>query len=188
MGTTVANAKRHIFLTGPPGIGKTTLVQKVCNLLQNAGISSSGFFTEELRSGGTRVGFDVVTLDGKRGTLARLLQASSREESHHVVGQYGVTLKSFESFALPVFSTQAHMGGILVLDEIGRMELMSDRFKQEVKKAFSNPSITILATIPVKPAPFTKSLSQSPNTLVLVVAKSNRDNLVDQVFDMLTKT
>lgn len=57
-----------------------------------------------------------------------------------------------------------------MLDEIGRMELMSDRFKQEVKKAFSNPSITILATIPVKPAPFTKSLSQSPNTLVLVVS------------------
>jgi nucleoside-triphosphatase THEP1 len=62
------------------------------------------------------------------------------------------------------------MGGILVLDEISRMELLSDRFKQEVKKAFSNLSITILATIPVKPAPFTESLRQSPKTVVVVVS------------------
>jgi nucleoside-triphosphatase len=58
---------------GLPGIGKTTLVQKVCNMLRDGGFSVKGFFTEELRKGGTRVGFDVVTLDGKRGALARLL-------------------------------------------------------------------------------------------------------------------
>jgi nucleoside-triphosphatase len=58
---------------GLPDIGKTTLVQNVSNLLQDAGISTRGFFTEEIRNGGTRVGFDVVTLDGKRGAIARLL-------------------------------------------------------------------------------------------------------------------
>jgi nucleoside-triphosphatase THEP1 len=62
------------------------------------------------------------------------------------------------------------MGRILVPDEIKHMELPSDRFKQEVKKAFSNPSITTLATIPMKPAPFTESLRQSPITVVLVVS------------------
>jgi nucleoside-triphosphatase THEP1 len=65
---------------------------------------------------------------------------------------------------------QQNCGGILVLDEIGRMELLSDRFKQEVKKAFSNPSITILATIPAKPLSFTESLQQSPNITVFVVS------------------
>jgi nucleoside-triphosphatase THEP1 len=62
------------------------------------------------------------------------------------------------------------VGDILVLDEIGRMELMSDQFKQEVKKAFSSPSITVLATIPVRPVPFIESLTQSPNTFVLMVS------------------
>jgi hypothetical protein len=65
---------------------------------------------------------------------------------------------------------QQNFGGILVLDEIGRMELLSDRFRQEVEKAFSNPSMAILATIPVRPLSFTESLRHSPNTTVLVVS------------------
>jgi nucleoside-triphosphatase len=55
-----------------PGIGKTTLVQKVCDLLRGTGIPTKGFFTEEIRNGRIRIGFDVVTLDGKRGALATL--------------------------------------------------------------------------------------------------------------------
>jgi hypothetical protein len=50
------------------------------------------------------------------------------------------------------------------------MELLSDRFKQEVKKAFSNPSISILATIPARPLSFTESLRYSPNTTVFMVS------------------
>ena len=60
------------------GIGKTTLVRKVCSLLQQKeGIEAQGFFTEEVRertSGGrgSRIGFDVVTLSGDRAPLARV--------------------------------------------------------------------------------------------------------------------
>jgi nucleoside-triphosphatase THEP1 len=69
---------------------------------------------------------------------------------------------------LPVF--QQNFGSILVLDEIGRMELLSDCFRQEVKKAFGNPSTAILATIPVRPLSFTESLKHGPNTTVFVVS------------------
>lgn len=64
------------------GIGKTTLVQSICQSLRKEGIKMSGFYTQELRQhhehrrggggGGGRVGFDVVTLDGHRSPLARL--------------------------------------------------------------------------------------------------------------------
>jgi nucleoside-triphosphatase len=161
-------------------------VQKVCKLLHDTGISTRGFFTEEIRDGRTRIGFDVVTLNGERGALARLSPAGAEAASGYAVGRYTVTLKSFETFALPVFPTQPNFEGILVLDEIGRMELLSDQFKKEVTKAFSNPSITVLATIPVRPTAFTESLKQTPNSVVLVVNRSNRDGLVHQVFDMLT--
>ena len=59
------------------GIGKTTLVCSVCQILQERHhIELHGFYTEEVRVGGagrrgTRVGFDVVCFDGKRGPLAR---------------------------------------------------------------------------------------------------------------------
>jgi hypothetical protein len=69
---------------------------------------------------------------------------------------------------------QPNFEGILVLDEIGRMELLSDRFKEEVTKAFNNPSITILATIPVMHMAFTESLRKSPNSIVLVVSSYDK--------------
>jgi nucleoside-triphosphatase THEP1 len=76
---------------------------------------------------------------------------------------------------------QQNFGGILVLDEIGCMELLSDRFKQEVKKAFSNPSITILAAIPARPLSFTESLRHSPNSTVIMV--SSYDVITDSCVD-----
>ena len=48
------------------------MVQKVCGCLKEAGFPLQGFFTEEKREGGRRVGFDVVTLNGNRGPLARV--------------------------------------------------------------------------------------------------------------------
>ncbi len=54
------------------GVGKTTLVKKVCDAVVSAGVSVSGFYTEEVREQGRRVGFDVVTLTGDRGRLSRL--------------------------------------------------------------------------------------------------------------------
>ena len=69
-----------LFLPSPPhaGIGKTTLVKRVCSQLQQRdNIEVQGFYTEEVREGvagghGARIGFDVVTLDGQRAPLARV--------------------------------------------------------------------------------------------------------------------
>ena len=59
----------HALITG---VGKTTLIRKIYEALNESGISTQGFYTEELRVHGRRTGFDVVTLDGNRGPLARV--------------------------------------------------------------------------------------------------------------------
>lgn len=53
------------------GIGKTTLIKKLVDYVKSQGIECSGFYTEEIRNNATRSGFDIVTLDGERGILAR---------------------------------------------------------------------------------------------------------------------
>lgn len=48
------------------------MIKKIYNALSKTGVELRGFYTEELREGGQRIGFDVVTLDGNRGPLARI--------------------------------------------------------------------------------------------------------------------
>ena len=61
-----------VLVTGQPGCGKTTAVKTLVDELRASGASVRGFYTDEVLSGGRRVGFDIVTVpDGRRGPLAR---------------------------------------------------------------------------------------------------------------------
>lgn len=65
---------KHITLTGLPGVGKTTLIKKLYQQLNENNIETNGFYTEEIRNEtGNRIGFDITTVDGRRGVLARTL-------------------------------------------------------------------------------------------------------------------
>ncbi|XP_071595084.1 cancer-related nucleoside-triphosphatase isoform X2 [Heliangelus exortis] len=143
---------KHVFLTGPPGVGKTTLIQKVTQALKVSGVPIDGFYTEEVREGGRRTGFDVVTLSGKRGPLSRVSSDSSSRREHRV-GQYVVDLASFEQLVLPMLRNVNHGSDaekkICVIDEIGKMELFSQAFIQAVHQTLAASGTVVLGTIPV---------------------------------------
>ncbi|XP_073690918.1 cancer-related nucleoside-triphosphatase [Garra rufa] len=109
---------KHVFLTGVPGVGKTTLVKKVCDAVVSAGVSVSGFYTEEVREQGRRVGFDVVSLTGDRGRLSRVSAQSAAGGRECRVGQYVVDLQSFESLALPLFRDITKENRDVIFDDI----------------------------------------------------------------------
>ncbi|XP_069950829.1 cancer-related nucleoside-triphosphatase isoform X2 [Cherax quadricarinatus] len=160
---------RHVAVTGPPGVGKTTLIQKIVSKLQAAGVTCEGFYTQELRQGSKRVGFDVVTLSGKTGVLARV-KAESGNRREHRVGQYVVDLPAFESLALPLLRTQSSSPHILVLDEIGKMEMFSQGFVSGVHQAMLQPHVTLLTTIPVargKPIPLVEEIRNCSDILLV---------------------
>src|SRR5690348_14999505 len=111
----------RIFLTGNPGVGKTTVIRQIIKRL--GGIKAAGFYTREKRQGGQRIGFEVVTLDGKRATLASLGGTGPR------VGKYSVHVEEFETVALPYIDAESSAADLYVIDEIGKMELLSGQFK-----------------------------------------------------------
>ncbi|XP_019468366.1 cancer-related nucleoside-triphosphatase isoform X1 [Meleagris gallopavo] len=144
---------RHVFLTGPPGIGKTTLIQKVTQALKSSDVPIDGFYTEEVKEGGRRRGFDVVTLSGKRGPLSRVSSDSSASRRECRVGQYVVDVASFEQLVLPVLRN-VNQGSdaekkICVIDEIGKMELFSQAFIQAVRQMLAGSGTVVLGTIPI---------------------------------------
>ena len=106
----------HILITGPPGIGKTTIVKKLANVLNG---QVTGFYTEEIRgSNGTRLGFDVISIedDSKRKSLARELS----DQMGPKVGKYTVILSDFESVAIPCLKRAISEEKITIIDEIGK--------------------------------------------------------------------
>lgn len=98
----MAAAGKCFLVTGPAGIGKTTLIVRVLETLRNSNpnLKVQGFYTREIREGTERIGFEVVTLDGRTGLLASNKISSAQSLRWPTVGRYRVDVASFESLAL----------------------------------------------------------------------------------------
>jgi nucleoside-triphosphatase len=161
-----------VLLTGLPGVGKTTIVTQVA---QQVGSTAGGFYTEETREGGKRTGFDIITLAGKRAALSRIGRKSPCR-----VGKYGVDVQSIERVGVPAIEEAIAGGKCIIIDEIGKMELFSEKFREAVTKAFNSPN-PVLAVIMLKSHPFADSIKRRANVKIIEVTVSNRDSLPRQL-------
>jgi nucleoside-triphosphatase len=167
-------SKPRILLTGRPGCGKTTVVKRAVELV---GVERcAGFYTEEVRDRGRRVGFDVVTLGGERGRLARVGAEGPR------VGRYGVDVASFEELGVGALEEGLREGApVLVVDEIGKMELFSERFSALLVPLIAASRAAILGTIMAGRHARLDSLKRHSSVKIIEVAEDNRNDLPDQI-------
>ncbi|WP_456383992.1 NTPase [Persephonella sp.] len=171
-----------VVLTGRPGIGKTTVVKKVVSRFKG---DICGFFTEEIRDeSGRRKGFVVVDVDGNRALLA-----SKEGNSPYRVGSYSVFVEEFEKIALPQLERAIREKIPAIIDEIGKMELFSDRFELYVREIFSDDDISTLATVPLKNIhPVVSWIKRLPQVLLIEVNYTNRDLLPDEIIKILERS
>jgi nucleoside-triphosphatase len=174
---------RHVLLTGAPGCGKTTVVRSVASALVDSGAPVRGFWTEETRERGRRTGFRIQTLSGKDGMLARVGLRSPYE-----VGRYGVDLAALDSVAVAeieeALAAPNRARLIVIIDEIGRMELFSTRFRRAVERAFDQAG-HVVATIMLRPHPFADALRRRPDVAVVTITPQNRDGLPAEILRSL---
>ena len=164
--------KRAYLLSGQPGCGKTTVIRKA---LAEAGTSAGGFYTEEMRDRGARRGFRIVTVDGGSAALADVAFSS-----RYRVGKYGVDVDGMEEVAVPAIREAMRSRDIVVIDEIGKMELFSKRFQQAVLGAIDSDR-PVIATVMERPHAFVDDLKARPDVELVEVTKANRDDLADEL-------
>jgi nucleoside-triphosphatase len=162
----------RLLLEGRPGAGKTTVARRLVGLIRYGGVMVSGFTTEEIRQGRRRIGFAVESVSGRRAVMAHVdLPGPPR------VGKYGVDLDALERVALPSLSAAAE---VLVVDELGKMELSSDRFRDAVAHVF-DADVAVVATVHRFRHPLTDALKDVHE--VIEVTRENREQLPERIAD-----
>ncbi|HEY2989705.1 MAG TPA: NTPase [Candidatus Binatia bacterium] len=168
----------RLLLTGLPGVGKTTLIRSVLDRIEE--VKCAGFYTAEKRHRGQRIGFKFVTLDGAEGTLASV----GRKEP--TVGKYSVHLEEFERLALRQLDAENSRADLYVIDEIGKMELLSQRFRNQVIDLLAHPS-NMLATIAKTGKGFIAQLKARNDVELIEVTRANREGLAGEIADRIRK-
>ncbi len=156
--------KTAYLLTGKPGTGKTSLVRlAVAGLGDRAG----GFYTEEIRSQGARLGFRLVTLGGREAVLSRVDM-----QSRYRVGRYGVDVEALERVGMAALREAIAGRDIVVIDEIGKMELLSPEFKKVVREAIASGK-RVLGTIMLKAHPWADEIKKLPRVKLVELTRTN---------------
>ncbi len=167
---------KNFLITGRPGVGKTTLIKRVVGRLP---FKCGGFYTEEVREGGQRVGFRIVTLDGREGILAW-----KGLRSPHKVGKYGVKVDDLERVGVDALRRALKEAEVVVVDEIAKMELFCPSFAPTVRECLDSPK-PLLATLQDKPLPFLQEIRSRPDVEILKLTVENREGMVDEVIRLL---
>ena len=160
------------LLTGMPGTGKTTVIRQA---LTQSKCNAGGFYTQEIRSVGIREGFRIVTLEGKEAVLAHI-----SIDSPFRVGKYGVDISALDTTGIEAIRGAIAHSDIIVIDEIGKMELFSPRFVTAVRDALSSPK-KVLGSITLKPHPMADTIRQIRNIRVTELTRNNQSYILAEI-------
>jgi len=162
----------NIFITGRPGIGKTTAVMRVLELVE---LPMHGFYTREMRDDGSRVGFEIRDLEGNRATMAHVDFSGPP-----TVSKYGVDPRAVDRVGVAALRRALDRGTVAVLDEVGRMELAGEEFVQVLDELL-DADIPVLGTVHAKQESHADRIRGREDSEVITLTKDNRDAVPERV-------
>lgn len=174
----MSSKSAKILLTGLPGCGKTTAVIQIIESLNCKKVA--GFYTQEIREARLRKGFSWARLDGAAGVLAHVdIKGTFR------VGKYGVDIAGFEKSVVPVLDIERSDTELFVIDEIGKMECLSEKFVAAVHQLFASNK-SVLATIAQKGYGLISEVKNYPGTRLFNLTHQGRDETISEILQILS--
>ncbi|MFB0566171.1 MAG: NTPase [Candidatus Aminicenantaceae bacterium] len=172
---------KNLLISGLPRCGKTTLIKKIIDN-QSTSDKFGGFITEEIREKGERVGFKIISFpEREEGFLAR-----KGFPSRCHLGSYGVNFEHLEKIGVASIQRALALGKIVVVDEIGKMELFSKKFKYILAQALNSPQ-KVLATIMERKNEFADKVKGRYDVKLIILNQDNFQNVFYEVQNWLLK-
>ena len=171
--------KQLIFLTGRPGVGKTSVLLRAINSLKAKEYTIGGMISREFRDHGVRVGFEIVDIKtGKKGWLAHVNQPNGPR-----VGKYRVNLHDLKTIGVYSILKAVEESDVVVVDEIGPMELFSCDFKEAVIRSIESKK-PLIGTIHYRAHnPLINTIKADEDAEILEVTQNNRECLHSVLID-----
>jgi len=165
--------KRIFLLTGSPGVGKTSALSRIVESLKAEGYNVGGMVSREARAGRDRFGFEILNVNtGEKGWLAHVSQNEGPQ-----VGRYRVNINDLENIGAKAITSAVKESDVIVIDEIGPMELHSKKFKEAALMAAESPKLLIGVVHWKATDPFLTRIKDRDDAEVRVVTVENRENL-----------
>ena len=160
-----------ILLTAEPKTGKTTALMKIINMLGKD--NCRGFYTEEIKENGERVGFSITTLSGKTGILSHV-----RSDSLQRIGRYGVNVEEFENICVRELEDviEDEKTKYIIIDEIGPMEVLSARYRELLIRLLTSNK-TVIGAIFKSSHEWLDEFKKNNNIEIIEVTVDNRDSI-----------
>jgi nucleoside-triphosphatase len=164
------------LITGPPGIGKSTLVSKVVFAVRSKGYGVGGCLTKEVRKGRERTGFRMYDLlSGNEADLASVDGLGPR------VGRYRVNITNLSTMGASSLLRAAEVADLIVIDEVGPMELTSPEFRRGVKVCLASGKPLLIVLHESMKDPLMTEISEQPNSKLTEVTLHNREGVSSEL-------
>jgi nucleoside-triphosphatase len=176
--------KPKILITGPPRCGKSTLISKLITYFLEKKLIIQGFLTPEIKKAGMREGFDILDIEsGYRTELARV----GNFKAPHKLGKYCIFTENLEKYLIKLDDFENLKNNLIVIDEIGKMELYSKKFQDLIRKMFDS-DIIIIATIGEKlHHPVKNYILSLQNITLFNLNRKNQDEIFHNIIYIINK-
>jgi nucleoside-triphosphatase len=172
-----------LLITGGPGVGKTTVLMKTVTILREKGYKVGGMLSQEVREGGIRVGFEILDLGShKRGWLAHINQKIGPQ-----VGKYRVNIEDLENIGAQAITAAVENCDVVAIDEVGPMELFSEKFKDVTRKALESTKLVVAVVHGKAQDKLINDARNMKEAETFTVTTENRNDLSEIIADKTIK-